>query len=257
MIGRLVDRSLSGINTSTNPPAFRHVDPQFTVYNLGLASSAIQCIFGWWAFALTSPATGSSIELDEDDGEVPPMMYQRFLAGGSSLAVLSLLGWVTLIVLSRSKKLESRRVSAHFGCTLGGVVYKFFMVCLVLRAKRSEAFSEFLSTCGRTGLRSLACTPLGTLLVGPILETLIFFVAAFTIRRCAIAKYGVAEVGVPAPPRTLVAAWTMAHGTEAWDELPISDTKRTYPLAGVSAFYVIGLLLTIMRRGCSAGRHSP
>ncbi|KAJ7752375.1 hypothetical protein B0H16DRAFT_1546824 [Mycena metata] len=217
------------------------------LYNFGLAASAIQCIFGWWAFALTPPATGSSIKLDDDDGEAPPMTYRRFLAGGSSLAVLSLVAWVLLIALSRSKKLDSRRVSAHFGCTLTGSVYKFLLVCLVLRAKRSEAFSEFLSTCGRTGFRSLACTPLGTLLLGPIVEILIFLVAAFTIRRRAIAKYGVQQVEVPAPPRELVAAWTMAHGTEALDELPVSDAKRTYLLGGVSTVYVIGLLLTIMQ----------
>ncbi|KAF7358367.1 hypothetical protein MVEN_00886700 [Mycena venus] len=191
------------------------------LYRLGLALASIQCLCGWIAYAQTPDENGAT-----DDKSV--LTYREFLMLSTIFPALATLEWIWLIYMSRPKTTPSdsanvpsngRRAGTHFAWMLMMAAHRILFVNLTFSPKRSDAFSALFSSCAATSFRTIACMPLGILLLFPAAEMLTFICAAYMIYRRSVAIHG--REKVPLPPQ-YVPAW-MA-GDIAGLDLPLTAT---------------------------------
>ncbi|KAF7344124.1 hypothetical protein MVEN_01702200 [Mycena venus] len=176
-------------------------------YNLGLALSVVQWVFGWWTVAHMPAAS----EVKYAEG----LTYRSFLNLTSNGALYSSVGWVFLIIMARWKRADPqpRRAGTHFRVIL---IYTFYRIFIAIR-------------CVLGGFGSFTCAPLGVLVFLPVVEILIGLSAAFMVRHRAIARHGKEKIEVPPPPPKFAAAWTLGEVMEL-DHTPALPAEGTIEL---------------------------
>ncbi|KAJ7444309.1 hypothetical protein FB451DRAFT_1294293 [Mycena latifolia] len=192
-------------------------------YNLGLALSVVQWVFGWWTVAHMPAAS----EAEDAEG----LTYRSFLNLTSSGALYSSVGWVLLIIMARWKRADPqpRRAGTHFRVILIYTFYRIFIAMLGGINKPTPEFTELLIHCVLGGFGSFTCTPLGVLVFLPVVEILIGLSAAFMVRHRALARHGKEKVEVPPPPPKFAAAWTLGEVMEL-DHTPALPAEGTIEL---------------------------